>query len=266
MSPAHAGLHVDVHDGVGPHALLVHGLLSSRAQWLANTAELARHCRPVVVELLGHGRSARPDEPKPYRPHGYSEAFESLREALGIDRWLVIGQSLGAALTLRYVLDHPERVLGHVFTNSTSALGAGPARGAADARRSAMLQRLRAGDRAVLERIPVHPRHARSLPEPYYTALADDARLLDPRGVALGFEHTVPDASSRSRLASNRVPTLLTIGTRERRFAALAEHAAGAMPRLTTVRLDAGHAVNIEAAAGWNAALRDFCAGLPARA
>ena len=34
----------------------------------------------------------------------------------------VCGQSLGATLTLRYALDHPERVLAQVFTNSTSAL------------------------------------------------------------------------------------------------------------------------------------------------
>ena len=29
-------LHVDVHDGNGPYLLLVHGMLSSRVQWMPN--------------------------------------------------------------------------------------------------------------------------------------------------------------------------------------------------------------------------------------
>jgi len=41
---------------------------------------------------------------------------------VGAERWLVCGQSLGAALTLRYSLDHADRVTAQVFTNSNSAL------------------------------------------------------------------------------------------------------------------------------------------------
>jgi pimeloyl-ACP methyl ester carboxylesterase len=65
-------LHCDVHEGDGPFLLLVHGSL--------------------------------------YHPDAYVAAFETLRERLGASRWLVCGQSLGATLTLRYALDHPERV------------------------------------------------------------------------------------------------------------------------------------------------------------
>ena len=44
-------LYYDVHDGTGPYVLLVHGFLSSRAQWRPNLAALASVMRPVVVEL-----------------------------------------------------------------------------------------------------------------------------------------------------------------------------------------------------------------------
>ena len=105
-----APLYYEVHEGDGPYLLLVHGLLSSRAQWRPNLRALQRVSRPVVVELLGHGRSPAPHGPDAYRPDAYSRAFEELREALGAERWLVCGQSLGAALTFRYALSHPERL------------------------------------------------------------------------------------------------------------------------------------------------------------
>ena len=115
-------LHCEVHEGDGPVLLLVHGLLSSRAQWGLNLPLLARAVRPIAVELWGHGRSPSPSDPTVYHPDAYVAAFERMRERLGVDRWMVCGQSLGAALTLRYALDHPEHLLAQIFTNSTSAL------------------------------------------------------------------------------------------------------------------------------------------------
>jgi len=115
-------LHVEVHHGDGPYALLVHGILSSRAQWLPNLDAVRTVCRPVVVELWGHGRSPEPSDPEAYTPDAYVEAFDRVRRSLGVESWLIIGQSLGAALTLRYALSHPERAIAQVFTNSSSAL------------------------------------------------------------------------------------------------------------------------------------------------
>jgi pimeloyl-ACP methyl ester carboxylesterase len=101
-------LHVEVHPGNGPYLLLVHGILSSRAQWMLNLEALSRITQPVVVELLGHGRSPAPEAPDPYRSEGYVRACEQIRRRLGVSEWLLCGQSLGAALTLKYALDHPQ--------------------------------------------------------------------------------------------------------------------------------------------------------------
>src|SRR5262249_40198186 len=89
-------VHFDVHAGDGPYALVVNGALSSRSQWLSNFEALRAVCRPVVVELYGHGRSPSPEEPFAYSPAGYVEEFERLRRKLGIERWLLCGYSLGA--------------------------------------------------------------------------------------------------------------------------------------------------------------------------
>ena len=251
-------LHCDVHEGDGPFLLLVHGILSSRAQWQANLPALARVTRPVVVELWGHGRSPTPEDASSYHPDAYVAAFETLRKRLGVSRWLLCGQSLGATLTLRYALEHPERVLAQIFTNSNSALAdsdwvAGVRAGGAE-----QADAIERGGRATLEKIPLHPLRARRLPPQVQEALVADAALLDPRGVANTIRYTVPESPLRERVTSNRVPTLLVCGERDSRFEAQRRFAERHLPHLEVVAVEAGHAVNIEAADAFDAAVIDF--------
>lgn len=256
MAVKPSGPRWEVHEGTGPHLLLVHGVLTSRAQWMLNLEALRAVSRPVVLELYGHGRSPSPDDPDRYRPEAYVAAFESIRAELGAERWLVCGQSLGAALTLRYALDHPDRFIAQVFTNSNSALAQWPP--GVRAALAAQAERVLEGGRAAIEASPVHPRNARRLPESVKQALLADSELLDPRGVALTNTHTVPDSPVRDRIHENKVPSLLVVGTREKRFAPAAEFARAQMPNLKVVEADAGHAVNIEAAPTFNTAVRTF--------
>ena len=253
-------LHTEVHEGRGSYLLLVHGMLASRAQWMLNLEALAQVCRPVVVELWGHGRSPAPEDPARYHPDRYVEEFERIRRQLGAERWLICGQSLGAALTLRYTLDHPERVIAQVFTNSNSAL-AEPEWGAlVRPALQAHARRIESEGRAALEASPVHPRKSRRLPPEVQAALVADCERHDPLGIALTGVETVPHSSVRNRIHTNRVRSLLLVGEHEKRFTPHREFASTHMPRLEVRNLAAGHAVNIEAAAGFNAAVSAFFA------
>lgn len=255
-------LHYDLHDGGGgaarPSVLFVHGLLSSRAQWIPTLPAFRPHYRAVVVELLGHGRSPSPNDPAAYTPAAYAEQFEAVREALGLERWYVVGQSLGAALTLRYSLDYPDRVIAQVFTNSNSAL-APPGR---EAQVRAFMQQqadeLARDGHAALERHRLNPTRARGLPAGVRTAFREDVALHDPRGIALTGLHTIPESSVRARAAQIAVPTLLVVGRRERRFAEARRFAEQTIPGLTVCDADAGHAVNLGAAATFNQAVLAF--------
>ena len=253
-------LHYEVHGHDGPFLLLVHGMLSSRAQWLPNLEGLSAFCQPVVVELFGHGRSPTPDDPAVYSPSHYVAEFERIRLALGAERWFVCGQSLGAALTLRYALDHPDRIIAQVFTNSNSALAED---GWAERVRPVMeaqAHRLETEGQRFLDRHPLNPGRSRRLPPEVRAALAADCALHTPRGVAYTGLYTVPDSSLRSRIGENTVPTLLVVGEREERFAAHRRFAERTMPRLEVVGLEAGHAVNLEAPAEFNTAVTAFLA------
>lgn len=246
------------HEGRGPHLLLVHGFLSSPSQWLLNLPRLAQHCRPVTVSLWGHAGAPAPDEPARYRPEAYVAEFERIRAELGIERWFALGYSLGAGLTVRYALTHPERIVGHAFTNSTSAL--------ADAARIAewratadqAARQILEGGHAAMERIAVHPRHARKLPASVFEALCTDAARHDPTGIANALRYTNPAASVRALLGANTRPALLVCGTRERRFQPLRAVAEADMPHLEIVDLEAGHGMNMEVAQAFDEAVIAF--------
>lgn len=253
-------LHWQTHGGSGPYLLLVHGMLCSRAQWLWNLPALKRVCRPVTVELWGHGRSPSPEAVGHYAPKHYITEFEAIREQLGVDDWMLLGYSLGAGLTIRYAQTLPKRIRAHMFTNSTS--------GFADAdqiqawRKSAdeSAARILAGGRSAIEPIAVHPRHAKRLPAAIYEALLSDTELLNPLGIANIVRFTNPYVSVREEVQLNGRPALLICGSRERRFADHREFAAANMPLLEIVDIDAGHGMNMEAHEAFNTAACDFIA------
>jgi pimeloyl-ACP methyl ester carboxylesterase len=258
MADAAPRLHYDVRDGAGPYVLLVHGFLSSRAQWLPNLDALSAIARPVVVELWGHGRSPSPPDALAYTPEAYGRQFEAIREELSAARWLVIGQSLGAAITLRYALDYPDRVIAQAFTNSTSALADENWEPMVRAAMVAQADRLRANGRQTIAEHPLNPARSSRLPADVRAAFESDSLLHDPEGLAMTGLHTIPTSSVRSRIHELTVPTLLVAGDRESRFEPHRSYAEERMPALEVVRLDGGHAVNIDSAEEFNAAVTAF--------
>jgi 2-succinyl-6-hydroxy-2,4-cyclohexadiene-1-carboxylate synthase len=240
--------------------LMMHGFLAGRALWLENLEALRSVATPVVVELYGHGRSRSPSDPGAYHPDSYSAAFERIRRDLGVERWFVLGHSLGAALTLRYVFDHADRVIAHVFSNSASAL--------ANAEwRARMVKGAPAGADQVmrdgvghLERSRTNPARSDRVVPAVRAALAADVPLLQAPGIAGTIRHTAPPSSVRDRVADNVTPALLVVGRKERAFAEPSHHAETTMPHLTIERVDAGHSPNAENPEAFNRVVTAFLA------
>ena len=249
----------EVHAGRGPYALLLHGFLSSRAQWLPNLDALATVCRPVVVELFGHGRSPAPPHPHDYAPERYVAAFERIRERLGIADWFLIGQSLGAGLTLRYALTHPARTRAHLLTNSSTAFSTHDWLQQVRPGTDKLIAAVRRDGAAALDRVAVHPKNARRVAPEYKRALCADAALHDPLGAAYTARYTsLADPIAVDLLETNRVPNLLVCGTQEARFAPRRRFAERTVPRLEVAEVEAGHAVNLEAPEDFNRIATEF--------
>jgi len=251
-------LHYEVHPGSGPVLLLVHGFLSSRAQWRLNLEALGEFCRPVVVELWGHGRSPHPGDTAAFTPESYLEQFEKVRKAVGAESWLVCGQSLGASLTLRYSLEFPERVIAQIFTNSNSAMSTEEQTRQRWIDAKEAIEAIDRDGLVAVEALRVHPRHAKRLPEAVHRELLEDAAMIIPAAIADSYRHLNPVSSVRARAAEISVPTLLAFGHYEKRFHAAKDYAVESIPGLELVELEAGHAVNIQDADGFNQHARTF--------
>ena len=251
-----------VHPGEGPYLMLLHGFISSSAQWLDNLQALGQVCQPVTVDLWGHGNSPAPEDLQYYSPAAYGLQFEIIRKALGVEKWFVCGYSLGAGLTFRYAYDYADHVIGHIFTNSNSAL--------ADEAQildwkntaSKSSENIRLGGIAAIEKIPVHPRRARTLPTHIYDALMQDAAKFSPMGVANTLLATNPNTCIRDIAPHNPRPVLLCAGDKERRFKTNKLWALEHIANLECVSFDAGHGVNMEASEGFNIAVTQFIQSL----
>ncbi len=233
-------------------------MLSSRAQWMLNLDRLSSASRPVVVELFGHGRSPAPDDAVCYAPEHYVREFDAIRSELGAEEWFICGQSLGAALTLRYSLEHPNRVTGQIFTNSNSALADRDWADRVLPLMEAQSRRLEAGGREALEQHPLNPGRGGRLPPEAREALVADYALHSIQGVANTGLYTVPQSSVRERAANISVPTLLITGDRETGFLGARRYAEQTIPGLEVVSINAGHAVNAEAAEEFDRAVIEF--------
>jgi pimeloyl-ACP methyl ester carboxylesterase len=155
-------------------------------------------------------------------------------------------------LTIRYAFDHAQHVYGHIFTNSNSAL-AGPEQiqeWLDSAPKSAA--NIRSKGLAAIDRIAVHPRRARNLPEAVKAPLLADCAMLKPEGVANTLEYTNPFTSVREIAAANPRPLLLCCGVKEKRFADNRQWAEANLTNLSVVEIDAGHGVNMEGAEAFN--------------
>lgn len=247
-------LHYQIHGQQGPYILMVHGFMSSRLQWQPNVEAMCEIGRPVVVELYGHGRSPSPENPDHYKPSGYLKEFERIREEIGAESWFVIGQSLGASLTLRYVHDHPERVIAQVFTNSRSSVSD------VDFKEdmAALAEGVRDQGRAYIDAYPLNPANAKRMPKDLKDRIVADTHLIDIEGFANTGLHTVTNSSVRHLLEDIHRPTLLVVGENEQNFLSCRDHVQQVMPNIEVLNLPGGHAVNIDAAQRFNQAVIEF--------
>jgi pimeloyl-ACP methyl ester carboxylesterase len=93
--------------------VLVHGLLMNRRMFERLAPALARRGNRVVcVDLLGHGRSDRPEDLRLYSMPLFARQVAALLDHLGQPAAVVGGTSLGANVALELATHSPERVRG----------------------------------------------------------------------------------------------------------------------------------------------------------
>lgn len=103
--------------GDGPRVVvLLHGvLLDAELNRPLAQALAARGNRVILLELLGHGRSDRPQHASEHRMDRYAAQVVTLLDHLGMEQAVVGGTSLGANVSLHAAVDAPDRVRGMII-------------------------------------------------------------------------------------------------------------------------------------------------------
>jgi pimeloyl-ACP methyl ester carboxylesterase/predicted glycosyltransferase len=81
-------------------------------QWKAQVPYLARRFRVITVEGRGNGRADRPVTAEAYSDREYVDDAIAALDALGVDRAVVVGLSLGGRHALQLAAWYPERAAG----------------------------------------------------------------------------------------------------------------------------------------------------------
>lgn len=96
-------------DGPGHIVLMIHGSSLNRSIWEDVGASLAGRHRPIWFDNPAHGASSGPPATS---VDELADLVGELRAALGIERLLLIGHSLGGAVAQRVFARDPQGILG----------------------------------------------------------------------------------------------------------------------------------------------------------
>ena len=92
--------------GDGPPLVLLHGMSSCSEAWFQQFESFADRFRVIAYDSVNHGHSSNSprDEPEPDR----ADELEGFLAALGIERPIIAGNSMGALTLMRWAARHPD--------------------------------------------------------------------------------------------------------------------------------------------------------------
>lgn len=111
--------------GCGPTLVLVHGYLGGAAQWEAEIARYSANYDVIAPDLPGFGAAA--DRPGCDRIEGFAQAVIDLLDQLGVDRFILLGHSMGGMIAQEMAAHNAARVI-RLVLYGTGPLGAMPDR------------------------------------------------------------------------------------------------------------------------------------------
>jgi 2-succinyl-6-hydroxy-2,4-cyclohexadiene-1-carboxylate synthase len=237
-----------------PPLVLLHGFTQTGASWRPVAERLAAAWTVRAPDLPGHGTAGdlRLD---------LAASAHRVATAIGAERAVLVGYSMGGRTALRLALDHPEAVAGLVLVGATAGID-DPAERAA---------RRRADDELAgrIEAHGVEAFLATWLAQPLFAGLTPEADDLAARraNTAAGLASSLRLAGTGTmeppwwdELSRIDIPVLVVFGERDAKFAALGRRLAAAIgPDAEATAIDeVGHAAHLEApdafaalVAGW---------------
>ena len=106
----------------GEPIILLHGFPESHRTWRAVAPELARDFRVIAPDQRGFAGSDKPEGVDAYRTDRILADLTALADALGLDRFTLVGHDWGGAVAWLAALRHPDRIARLVIVNAPHPL------------------------------------------------------------------------------------------------------------------------------------------------
>jgi pimeloyl-ACP methyl ester carboxylesterase len=240
-------LYYEAH-GRGPVLLLTHGYSATSQMWAGQVEALSKAYTLVTWDMRGHGQSDYPQDPAAYSEAATVADMAALLDAVGVERAIVGGLSLGGYMSLAFHRAHPERVRALLIVDT------GPGYRKDEARDSWNANALKTAERYETEglgRLAAGSVEMRTSHHRNAEGLAKAARgMLTQR-----------DAGVIDSLPTIAAPSIVVVGANDTPFLAASDYMAAKIPGARKVVIpDAGHAANIDQREAFNAAILGFLA------
>jgi len=97
-------------DGPRPPLVMIHGGPGGTHAGFLNALALADERAVILYDQLDSGRSDHPNNPANWTVERFTEEVDSVRRAVGVPRWHVLGQSWGGTVALEYGARRPPQL------------------------------------------------------------------------------------------------------------------------------------------------------------
>ncbi len=98
-----------IDEGKGDKTIiLIHGLASNAGFWRYAIPELSKQYRVIAVDLPGYGKSGK--GAYPYSISFYAEQIKRLTDELKIDKFTLVGHSMGGQIGIKFALMYPDKL------------------------------------------------------------------------------------------------------------------------------------------------------------
>ncbi len=241
-------LYYEVH-GQGYPVVFLHGFAGTVNMWQPQVPVLSQEYRFIIYDARGHGQSESPSSTDQYSADIVVEDLFQLLGAIGIEKAVVGGLSMGGYESLRFYLRHPQMVTALILMDT------GP--GYRNPTRREEWNRQQEERANLLETQGIE---AFAVNAPSYTP-RELMLKQNPIGLANMARKVVAQHDSWviENLGEIKVPTLVLVGEKDTPFLQATEYMSKAIPEAQHMVIpEAGHGANLDNVEAFNKAVLDF--------
>lgn len=102
--------------------VFLHGFGGSAADWNFITKKLNEKFFTIAVDLIGHGKTSAPANPKYYSARAITRQLNNIFNQLKLNKVILIGYSLGGRVALSYAVNYPHKISALVLESTSPGI------------------------------------------------------------------------------------------------------------------------------------------------